>query len=313
MFSNDISGNAKIFPRVEKKVSFLYLDRGRLAKTNYGLRFYTTSSNMAVYIPVGDINCLVLGPGTSITNAAVRECGKNQCLIIWSGDKGNYYYASGIYPEKASTNLQKQMRCWASKKEHMNVVRAMYQLRFPDAKLQNLSLQQMMGMEGKRVQQSYKDFAEEFQTPWDGRIYRDTDDHIQDSVNRCLMIGNSLFYSIVQAVITTLGYSSAIGFIHNGTMRSFVYDIADLYKKDIVVEPAFRLCSNGIHPSDEEVREEIRRKISEKHIIKQMVSDLDTFFKSDDITNFGDIDIWNTSDSVDFSIRRWSSRESEKK
>lgn len=41
------------------------------------------------------------------------------------------------------------------------------------------------------------------------------------------------------------GYAPAIGFLHTGKPRSFVYDVADLWKLDTVVPEAFRVAGQA--------------------------------------------------------------------
>ena len=48
---------------------------------------------------------------------------------------------------------------------------------------------------------------------------------------------------LAQAAILTAGYSPAIGFIHTGKALSFVYDIADLYKVELIVPLVFELIA----------------------------------------------------------------------
>lgn len=75
--------------------------------------------------------------------------------------------------------------------------------------------------------------------PWHKRDYKTADWDSSDAVNRALSAANSILYSVCQAAIYSLGYSSALGFVHTGKMLSFVYDIADLYKAETTIPAAF--------------------------------------------------------------------------
>jgi CRISPR-associated protein Cas1 len=52
-------------------------------------------------------------------------------------------------------------------------------------------------------------------------------------------------YGITHAVVTSLGCSPALGFVHSGHELSFVLDIADLYKTEIGIPVAFDVAAQG--------------------------------------------------------------------
>ncbi len=54
-----------------------------------------------------------------------------------------------------------------------------------------------------------------------------------------LSAANVCLYGVVHATVLALGYSPALGFIHNGNQHSFVYDIANLYKIQVTLPLAF--------------------------------------------------------------------------
>ncbi len=56
-----------------------------------------------------------------------------------------------------------------------------------------------------------------------------------DAVNQALSAGHACLYGLAHAVITALGCSAGLGFMHVGHECSFVYDIADLYKAEVTI------------------------------------------------------------------------------
>ncbi|MFP1557300.1 CRISPR-associated endonuclease Cas1 [Escherichia coli] len=68
-----------------------------------------------------------------------------------------------------------------------------------------------------------------------------------DVVNRCISAATSCLYGISEAAVLAAGYAPAIGFIHSGKPLSFVYDIADIIKFDLVVPKAFEIAARQIH------------------------------------------------------------------
>ncbi len=59
-------------------------------------------------------------------------------------------------------------------------------------------------------------------------------------MNQALSAATTCLYGLVHAVVVALGCSPALGLVHTGHDRSFVYDVADLYKMDLAVPVAFQ-------------------------------------------------------------------------
>ena len=51
-------------------------------------------------------------------------------------------------------------------------------------------------------------------------------------INQALSAAHAALYGVVHGVIVSLGCSPGLGFVHTGHERSFVYDVADLYKAE---------------------------------------------------------------------------------
>lgn len=46
--------------------------------------------------PLGILACLMLGPGTSVTHAAVKLAADVHCLLLWVGENGVRIYSAGM-------------------------------------------------------------------------------------------------------------------------------------------------------------------------------------------------------------------------
>jgi CRISPR-associated protein Cas1 len=119
----------------------------------------------------------------------------------------------------------------------------MYQVRFGEPSPERRSINQLRGIEGARVRELYKGFAQQFGIAWQSRNYDRHDWDTADVPNRCLSSAPSCLYGIVEAAVLAAGYAPAVGFIHTGKPLSFVYDIADLFKFETVVPLAFRIAA----------------------------------------------------------------------
>jgi CRISPR-associated protein Cas6/Cse3/CasE subtype I-E len=115
---------------------------------------------------------LLLGPGTSITHAAVAALADNGCLVYWVGEGGVRFYSHGQGLTRAADNLLQQARLWADPALSLQVVLRMYRMRFPEPLPGNLTLQQIRGNEGVRVREAYARASRESGVPWQGRAYR---------------------------------------------------------------------------------------------------------------------------------------------
>lgn len=290
----------EIIPTVKDKFSFLYLEFAKIVQDEYSIVAYQDSQK--VLMPLAMINVLLLGPGTSVSHAAIKTIADAGCSIIWCGKDLNYIYSTGLIMSEYSKNLIIQAKCYVDTQKHSSVVRRMYQIRYPDVCLDKFSLQQMRGMEGKRVKELYRTCAEEYDVEWSGREY-DIDDFDSGScVNRLLTVGNQLLYDICQAAIISFGLSPGLGFIHNGHARSFVYDVADLYKEKMVIPTAFWLAAENV--SEDEMRTQCRKVFYECNLMKNIAKDLAELFKFDDITSKLPVDVglWDVTDCVNQGI-----------
>lgn len=237
-----------ILPKFSDGWSYLYLERCRVDQDAKAIAVHDETGKVPV--PCANLALLMLGPGVSITHAAISVLADHGCLVVWCGEEGVRFYASGMGETRSSANLLHQAALWARPDQRMEVVRRLYQLRFNESFDPKLTLQQIRGMEGVRVREAYARASRETGVPWTGRNYQRDNWYQADPVNRALSAANACLYGICHAGIVSAGFSPALGFIHTGKMLSFVYDIADLYKANITIPLAFRITR------DEEEAEE---------------------------------------------------------
>ncbi len=125
----------------------------------------------------------------------------------------------------------------------LGVAREMYAMRFPGEDTSALTMQQLRGREGARIRRTYREHSRRTGVPWKGRDYDVEAFDESDAVNQALSAANTSLYGVVHSVIVALGCSPGLGFVHTGHVRSFVYDIADLYKAELTIPLAFDLAA----------------------------------------------------------------------
>lgn len=229
--------NLQELPKLADSISYLYLEHAVIEQDDSAI--VAIQKDGRVPIPIAAMTCLLLGPGTSITHAAVRTICENGCMAVWCGENGGRFYAAGTGETRSAKNLLRQARACMDEELHMAAVRRMYEIRFPKIKTQDLSLQQIRGMEGIRVRKAYELASKTTGVAWKKRSYKSKDWDASDPINQALSEANALLYGICHAAIVSLGYSPGLGFVHTGKQLSFVYDIADLYKADTTIPAAF--------------------------------------------------------------------------
>ena len=263
----------QMLPQIADRLTFLYLERCVLNRQDSAIT--VADDRGTVFVPAAVISVIMLGPGTKITHRAMELIGDAGVAVIWVGEHGVRYYASGRPLTHRAALLQRQAELVSNMRMHLNVVRKMYCMRFPNEDVSRLTLQQLRGREGARIRAVYKKASKEWNIPWNGREYDPEDFTSGDPVNQALSAGHACLYGLAHAVIAALGCSPGLGFVHVGHENSFVYDIADLYKADITIPLAFEVAATI---SKEEIPSVMRRKTRDKmvkmNILKQMVHDI---------------------------------------
>ena len=266
-------------PKLRDSLSFLYIEHAIIEQDNLSIRVVRVDG--VVPIPIAAMTVLLLGPGVSITHAAIKAICDNGCTVIWCGETASRFYAVGMGETRSADNLLHQAKLCMNDDLHMQVVRKMYERRFPDMDCANLTLSQIRGMEGVRVREAYRMFSKQYGVPWTKRDYKTTSWEDANPINRALSTANNVLYGICQGAIVSMGYSAGLGFIHTGKMLSFVYDIADLYKAECSIPAAFSVVGNGYSDLDGEVRKECRKRIKRQKIMQRIPEDIAWVFQVD--------------------------------
>ncbi len=270
--SGMIRPDLQALPQVKDRMTFLYLEHCTLERQDGAIT--VTDENGVVHIPAAAISVLLLGPGTRVTHRAMELMGDTGVGAVWVGEHGVRYYAHGRPLTTRANLLIRQAELVSNTRKHLDVVRKMYQLRFPDENVAHLTMQQLRGREGSRVRNVYRAYAKETGVAWNGRVYNPDDFSSGDAVNQALSAGHACLYGLAHAVIVALGCAPGLGFIHVGHERSFVYDIADLYKSEITIPIAFQTAAEAPEDLPAIVRRRVRDAMVSARILERMVHDI---------------------------------------
>ncbi|MBF2035774.1 MAG: type I-E CRISPR-associated endonuclease Cas1 [Leptolyngbyaceae cyanobacterium T60_A2020_046] len=263
----------RALPKARDRISFLYFEHCRIEQEGRAIAIFKEKSKF--FVPCAAISTLLLGPGTTITHAAIKTLADNVCEVQWVGEDVMRFYAQGRSGANNTKRLIHQATLWADSIQRLAVVRRMYLFRFNEPLDDNLTLQQIRGHEGVRVRTLYQRWSKQTGVEWHGRNYKVGNWDAANPINRALSIANTCLYAVCQAAIHSVGYSPALGFIHTGNPLSFVYDIADLYKAETTIPAAFEAVADSYFDLDRWVRHRCHRHFADVRLMHRIVADID--------------------------------------
>lgn len=259
-------------PPFRDRWSYLYLECGTLDQTDKGLLY--TNAQYTTNVPIHQLSLVMLGPGTTVTHAAVKALAGNNCLLAWTGSDGVRFYAHSTGGTFSARRLLHQARLVSDETLRTEVAVRMYRKRFPNEAFGAVTLEQLRGMEGYRVRKAYETLAAKHGLTWSGRNYDQGDWDAANPANRALSAANACLYGVCHAAIVSVGYSAGLGFIHTGKMLSFVYDVADLYKTELTVPVAFQQAATNRHDLERKVRLACRQAFHDFKLMDRILPDI---------------------------------------
>lgn len=222
----------------------VYIDRGRLSVEDGALTFAAAgSASMAAgeySIPHQSISLVLLGPGGSVTQDALRLLARHGAGLVAVGEDGvRLYTAPPLLPD-FSNLARRQVTLWADTRiGRIKVARQMYAQRLGEV-LPHRDIAVLRGIEGARVKEVYKITAQRFGIEWRGRRYDRNAPLSADMPNQALNHAASAVEGAAAIAVTATATIPQLGFIHEDSGQSFVLDVADLFRDSITVPSAFR-------------------------------------------------------------------------
>nr|WP_300337514.1 type I-E CRISPR-associated endonuclease Cas1e [Actinomyces sp.] len=259
-------------PRVQDRLSFLYLEHCVVHREDGAVT--ARDEKGIIRVPAASLTSILFGPGTSVSHQAMMLLGECGTTAVWVGERGVRYYAHGRSLATSARLLIEQAARVSSPQKRLRVAREMYCMRFENEDVSRMTMQQLRGKEGARVREIYRSHSRRTGVPWTRRDYRPDDFEASDPINQALSAAHAALYGVVHAVIVALGCSPGLGFVHTGHERSFVYDIADLYKAEVTIPVAFDVVAEGMEDLPATTRRRVRDQIFEQHVIERSVSDI---------------------------------------
>lgn len=215
---------------VTNRLSWVSLEKGRLEVDGHCLALVREDD--VIEIPPAAFAALLLEPGVVLTHEAAKLCAENRTVLFWVGEGGARLYAvTGLHTNAERILAQATVRIDIG--QRIAAARRLYTIMFDSPCPPSLTIEKLRGIEGGKVKAWYAEQAMAVGLEWDGRTTKST-------FQQTISYANSCLYALSEIAILMLGYSPAIGIMHSGDPKSFVYDIADTVKFKHFMPHVFR-------------------------------------------------------------------------
>ncbi len=262
-----------------KRANIYYLEYCRVMQKDGRVLYLTEAKKENQYwnIPIANTTCILLGNGTSITQAAMRMLAQAGCLVGFSGGGGTPLYMGNeiewMTPQseyRPTEYIQGWMQLWFDDNKRLEAAKEFQQSRLKymikiwskdkDLNIEgfyaddldisdaiNLTMSkikkaqtvtELLQIEARLTKQLYKIALNRTKQ---SDFVRDRDS--TDIANGFLNHGNYLAYGLAATTLWVLGIPHGFAVMHGKTRRgALVFDIADLIKDTIVLPWAF-ICA----------------------------------------------------------------------
>ncbi len=265
-----------------KRANIYYLDKCRVMQKDGRVLYLTEEQTEKQYwnIPIANTTCILLGTGTSITQAAVRMLAQAGVLIGFSGSGGTPLIAANevewLSPQseyRPTEYIQNWMSFWFDDSKRLQAAKRIQQLRIEymhdvwskdkDLKAEGFivndddiktalnqfsskieqctDVTKLLLIEAQLTKRLYKISANRTKITDFVRNHENVDD-----ANAFLSHGNYLAYGLAASTLWVLGIPHGFAVLHGKTRRgALVFDVADLIKDTLILPWAFICAKEG--------------------------------------------------------------------
>lgn len=248
------------------KHGVLYLEHCRLVASDDRLSFVRQEDAIEKYwaIPYAATGCLLLGPGTSVTQQAAKFLAKEGVVVGFVGGGGAPLYFASQNEYRPTEYLQNWCSFWFSDERRLAVARFFLKKRaefacdchrkllsdssrveraaeaLVSASSAADSIERLLGIEAVFAKRMYALWAEESAQAFLRKP------RANDLSNRFLDNGNYLAYGLAASVLWVFGIPHSLPVLHGRTRRgALVFDLADVVKDACILPSAFLGAAEG--------------------------------------------------------------------
>lgn len=288
-----------------KRANLYYLEHCRVMQKDGRVLYLTEARKDKQYfnIPIANTTVILLGTGTSITQAAVRMLCQAGVLVGFSGGGGTPLYMGTeiewMTPQseyRPTEYLQGWLSFWFEEEQRLQAAKTLQQARIDflqrvwkkdrelkmagfnieapgigemlEASRKQIATAQkntyLLANEAKLTKQLYKLAAHQTGL---GNFTRERD--AADNANIFLNHGNYLAYGLAATTLWVLGIPHGFAVMHGKTRRgALVFDIADLVKDAIILPWSF-ICARE-NATDQEFRQQCLQSFTDHKALDYM-------------------------------------------
>lgn len=258
---------------MSKRTNVFYLEHAKIMQADDRIVYLTdTGQNVEQMFNIPDKNTslLMLGKGTSITDAAARKLAESNVMLAFCGSGGSPLFSATdmmfMPPQdeyRPTEYAQAWITRWMDESQRMEMARYFLRERIklavniwgkeefiiPDDHVESFlsdmngctSATQLLSAEAAWAKRLYSLLAKKFRLPFIREEGKRSKENVVDRVNGFLDHGNYIAYGYAAVVLHTLGIPFAFPVLHGKTRRgALVFDVADIIKDALVMPLAFR-------------------------------------------------------------------------
>lgn len=298
-----------------KRANLYYLQHCRVLVNGGRVEYVTDQGKESLYwnIPIANTTAIMLGTGTSITQAAVRELAKAGVLIGFCGGGGTPLFAgnevelavSWFQPQseyRPTEYLQQWVSFWFDDQQRLEAAKCFQLERLQQIETQWLTLnrQQEFNYNCEQLAATLDRFRKKLvdcSTTQDllsleatttknlyklacnatnyGEFTRSERGNSSDIANRYLDHGNYLAYGLAATACWVLGLPHGLAVLHGKTRRGgLVFDVADIIKDAVILPQAFLSAMAG--DDEQEFRQQCLQQFRKTKALDIMIDTLKT-------------------------------------
>ncbi|WP_340641881.1 type I-F CRISPR-associated endonuclease Cas1f [Photobacterium damselae] len=298
-----------------KRANLYYLQHCRVLVNSGRVEYVTDEGKESLYwnIPIANTTAIMLGTGTSVTQAAMRELAKAGVLVGFCGGGGTPLFSgnevqvdvSWLLPQseyRPTEYLQQWVSFWFDDKARLTAAKAFQHQRIKQIRKQWQRLENKYDFAYNAelldsALQRFSDNIETCQTSQDlllleatttktlykiachavqyGEFTRSERGNSTDIANRFLDHGNYLAYGLAATACWVLGLPHGLAVLHGKTRRGgLVFDVADVMKDAVVLPQAFISAMDG--DDEQEFRQHCLEQFRKTQALDVMIETLQT-------------------------------------
>jgi CRISPR-associated protein Cas1 len=297
---------------LSKRANVFYLEHARVMVKDERIIYlteYKKGIDRAFNLPDKNTAFLLLGKGTSLTDAAARKLAESNVMVGFCGSGGSPLFSitdfTFLEPQseyRPTGYMQSWVGIWMD--EHLRLESAKYFLtkrikltldlwdRHPDLQKATVKIGdrlvketegrinsatntgQLLSAEGDWAKKLYGILARSFKIDSFSREEgKGSREDVPDVVNGFLDHGNYIAYGYAAVALHALGISFAMPLLHGKTRRgALVFDVADLIKDALIMPAAFSMGVQRARP--QEFRNDLMYNLQKTQVVDLLIETL---------------------------------------